>query len=608
MDYWCLNCPLSTDGKDLGFWSDRSDSFNQISQMHKDHSGFGTIPPEKTLQDKINEQTKEMVEEFAADFELTKQLREKDILKELVSYFEKEVKKETNNIYRVLLNGISTFSKNPNNSRILAPSSEGKTYLSSKISAVFPQENVVKIASASAQSFKYQISGCVRITKDGKLDSIDEELNRLYMAEAEATSGKERSEIKQQIRVLRDESFGVVDFENKWIIFSDSQNQALWESLKTLLSHDAEYIKHQVTNKINGQNTQQKIIFKGHPAMLYCSAKDEEKADQTREIESRFDTISLHTNPIKYKEGIKLISKRHGLPGQIFQEEIVSEHDTNLARKSVEILINNVKEFGNENNPILNPFATRLAEIFPHDTAIRQRQFDRFMQVITIITLCYAHKRCKIQYHKKIHPVTALSDILLANKIMKEPTNIRIDKIQFFNDTFKKALQHYRAKRRKRDKEQAVIDMTEEPLSDTWITALETAMFAQTKIKDRKMDRQNVQETYLRPLIDHGYVEERFDPDNKSRNQYTISHQYVKKEADLEATLIDTSLLDESCVRVFIEKQLKQRFDSGKLGIVDERDESITLAGLTRIVTQTSDFMPKNDSNEVSNSVDKKER
>ena len=609
-EWFCKDCKLVLeDGKpqDVGPFTETDEIFYNARSTHQNCNGWQKGRPEKTIRELGREATHKCADELRKELDLKKQLRQGDVLRDIVTYLGKEIKKEENNIYRVLLNGISAFTKNSNNSRILAPSSEGKTYLSSKVSALFPQENVVHLASASAQSFKYQTSDLVRITDDG-LQSINEEMKQLTIQLAETKDKKTESEIKQKIRELREESYGLVDFENKWIIFSDSQNHALWESLKTLLSHDAKYIKHQVTNKVNGQNVQQKIIFKGHPAMLYCSAKDEEESDKTREIESRFDTISLQTNHEKYREGIKLISNRHGLSGDLFAEEIVSESDTILAKKRVRILIDNVQVFGNNSNPILNPFSIKLSEIFPHDTAIRQRQFDRFMQMISIITLCYAHQRCKVQYGGKTNPITTLSDINLATEIMKEPSDIQLHKIQFLNDIFKGTVQEIINSERKQNKEQKTL--SDKKLSEVWVTSLQVAEYAQSKTNNKSIHRQKVQETFLSPLWRHGYLESKTDPENNSRYVFKISPKYDDKDADLESTLIDTSSLDGSCLRVFIEKYLKQRFDSGKLKVFDEKNNEISLENLPKlliqIVTQPPKFVPKNDSVEASKSIEGK--
>jgi len=197
-----------------------------------------------------------------------------DILEELVKFHKKEIKEEDSNTRKLILYGLSAFTTNPINSRIFALSSEGKTYLVNKVSATFPKESLIILSSASAQSFKYSHGTEVIEEENGDLVPIEEKISPLEDA-LENTSGKEKKSLEKQIAQLHQEAWYVIDFHNKWLIFLDSQNTALWEALKTLLSHDSEKQKHQVTNKVNGRNTQERMIFLGSPAVTYCSAKDE---------------------------------------------------------------------------------------------------------------------------------------------------------------------------------------------------------------------------------------------------------------------------------------------------------------------------------------------
>jgi hypothetical protein len=89
-------------------------------------------------------------------------------------------------------------------------------------------------------------------------------------------------------------------------------------------------------------------------------------------------------------------------------------------------------------------------------------------------------------------------------------------------------------------------------------------------------------------------LEESLDEDNKSRYVFAVSAPYIEKEAKIESTLIDTSLIDESCVESFVSKYIKQRFDSGKLEIFDANDNEINLEQLLDILQQIVAYAPKN--------------
>jgi hypothetical protein len=103
---------------------------------------------------------------------------------------------------------------------------------------------------------------------------------------------------------------------------------------------------------------------------------------------------------------------------------------------------------------------------------------------------------------------------------------------------------------------------------------------------------------------------ERFpDPDNKSRDVYIVSDTFVEKEARIESTLIDTSLLDISCIELFVENYIEQRFNKGILEILDENGNKITPKELVDILykidAQTIQNRHKTSNNEASKSKEK---
>ena len=143
------------------------------------------------------------------------------------------------------------------------------------------------------------------------------------------------------------------------------------------------------------------------------------------------------------------------------------------------------------------------------------------------------------------------------------------------------------------------------------MTALELSDYVKSKNKKLNLDRKKILENYLKPLSEHGYLEEAQDPRNKSRNIYWIAKQYEGKEAGFESTLIDISALSDSGVRVYIEKYLECRFDSGNLTIFDSENQKINPEELYKTVTSIDIHTPQIshdfDNIEVSTSVDTKQ-
>ncbi len=496
-----------------------------------------------------------------------------DYVSNVLGYLRKEVKQENENVERVLLCGLSAFTLNPINLRILAPTSTGKTYIIENVSNLFPKENVMKLASASARSFQYAHGNKI-VNENGEKINTNEikELKEKLTKSTEKTEKKKiRSEIKEKRKLLEEYAWNVVDLNDRWIIFTDSQDSRLWDSLKGLLSHDSEDIKHQMTNKSGGSNKLQKVVFKGKPAVTYASARDESRFDITGEIESRFQTISLKASSEKYRQSIKLLGKKHGL-GPFYEEEISNDEELQNAKKSVIKLIENVSRYGKTAHPVFDPFSDKMAEIFPTDDGIRQREFPRLTEVITINTLCNAHKRPKIVKKGIEYPVVFLQDIHRAVRLMQSNLGLPSHKIQFFNDYVKPAIKN---------------TSNEVNIGNKVVHGLIAAEIAEYYIEKKQginTDRKKILETYLKPLTEYGFLESQKDPRDNSRHIFWISSSYENKDAETESTLIDVSTLDKACVESYLEEYLRRRLDENKVKVIDIDGSPLTLEELRDMV------------------------
>lgn len=135
-----------------------------------------------------------------------------------MKFHKKEIKEEDSNVLKIILQGISAFTENPINSRLIAPSGEGKTYLVNKVSATFPEQSLIILSSASAQSFKYSHGREVIEEENGDFTPTWEKIIPLEEA-LENAKGKEKRDIEKQIAQLHKESWYLIDFRNKWLIF-----------------------------------------------------------------------------------------------------------------------------------------------------------------------------------------------------------------------------------------------------------------------------------------------------------------------------------------------------------------------------------------------------
>lgn len=138
-----------------------------------------------------------------------------------------------------------------------AQSSTGKTYITTEISKLFPQQDVKVYGRTSKTAFYYNES----------LMKVDEK-GRPY-----------------------------IDLERKILVFAEQPDMQLLENLRSFLSHDMKMTPFILTNKgKNGKNTARESYLRGFATVLFCSANlriDEQ--EQTRCLllspESTEDTV-----------------------------------------------------------------------------------------------------------------------------------------------------------------------------------------------------------------------------------------------------------------------------------------------------------------------------
>lgn len=477
-----------------------------------------------------------------------------NVLDLLVDIISKEVKEEPENCRQVLLAMLSAWTKNPQNLRILAPSGEGKTFLVTKITRLFPQDQVIILQNATPQSFKYYITKKVIETNSGIFEDYHDVIDKI----------EDEGEKKLKIKELQNQIYDLVDFTGKILVFVDAQSFHLWESLKPVLSHDQKTLKNFSVNKSKSGTIQaQKIIFQGHPAVIYCSAKDEQALDQTDEINTRFNTISLNSSPKKYRQMLELASLNSSLPDCIYQEEVISETDLEHARQIIEGMISNAERFA-----VLNPFAREIQKQFPDDAGYRTRQFGILSANINLHTLANAKYRPKFTYNGTTCVISSITDVTEANKLTKKPTALPPAKIQFFNRYIRKAILE-------KGNSKELVEGTIQCLTASELSDCITTMGIVT-------DRKKLQETFLKPFVDHGYLEELQDPSSRNRNVYFLPTKYLQDEARTESTLIDNFDIDASRVNSFVDRYITRRLENGKL--VDDADNPITPDQLLDIV------------------------
>lgn len=589
--WYCKNCPMTNN--DCGEYSEDSNYFNRVKQIHKEHSGWQVGKPEpfkkeseieklftKTAKnlaengafskDKLNSKEEKTPESISKPTQSIIKLNTKsheDVLDYIVEISSKEIKEEDLNIQQIALTIFSSYTENPMNLRILAPSGEGKTYLVTQIAKLFPQDNIITLAKATPQSFKYALTSKQVVENGaGNWQDYDIAVQPLEEDLINTRDKEKQQELKKQIKELRESSCSLVDFSNKTIILVDSQSFELFESIKTTLSHDQKQIQSFSVNKSkSGTILGQKFVIRGFPAVIYCSAKDEQKRDETNEINTRFNTISLNTSTQKYKKMLDFEATKSSLPDFIYQEEIVSEEDFDELKEEVLQLTKKIKC----DNETVNPYAKGISALMRSDAGFRTRQLKILNNNIRMHTLVNAHNRPRLVYEENRFPITTRLDIEQSCLFTKEPLEIQTYKIKVFNDLIRPALLDADTQKSLTEKQRG-------------LTASELVEVLQKT--NSTLDRQRLQETILKPLVEHGFLENAIDQNNKTRHVYYLPDRYVTNNASLESTLIDVSALDTSCVDSYVNQYLKQRFENDEISFEDDKGNPINIERLLELL------------------------
>ncbi len=182
-------------------------------------------------------------------------------LKELLDILGRTIKKDEANKLITFLCELSAYTEDAQFNIINnAPSSSGKSYIPTEVSALFPAEDVLAIGYCSPTAFFHDVG--------------------------------------QYVKEVRGY---VVDLSRKILIFLDQPHTLLLQHLRPLLSHDKKELLLKITDKSQKAGLRTKnVLLRGFPAVIFCTSNlkiDEQEA--TRSL-----LLSPETHQEKIREAI----------------------------------------------------------------------------------------------------------------------------------------------------------------------------------------------------------------------------------------------------------------------------------------------------------------
>jgi glucosamine 6-phosphate synthetase-like amidotransferase/phosphosugar isomerase protein len=166
----------------------------------------------------------------------------KDPIQFCLNVISKEVKQDNKLVKQVLLTLLSTYTRNPINLAINAPTGEGKSYVVSKVAELFPQSDVIFLTAMTDKAlFHRQGTLVVKNQETGKYEPIEDKIEEIDSdiedKESEISTAKDnnlkqglRSQIKELSKQKRELLKGVmkrIDLNLKVLIFADTPKHTI---------------------------------------------------------------------------------------------------------------------------------------------------------------------------------------------------------------------------------------------------------------------------------------------------------------------------------------------------------------------------------------------
>ena len=340
---------------------------------------------------------------------MTEQLPSVQYADPIRQYLRLYIKDDDDAMEHVLITCFSARTNNPLNLAVMAPTSVGKSYIISLVSSLFT--NAYVFTGGSPKSFFYEQGKLVdpetHEDLQGRVDQLTETLDR----------DPENAAAKSERRELLKKAMTRVSLEGRILVFLEPPEQGLFEALKDILSHDKWESEYRTVEKgPDGRMGTKRILLSGWPAFVFASAKDQDTWAFWPEIQSRCVMVSPSMSPEKFEAANELTADLLGLPSfvlkRLFPEDlqVAAREEVKNVMKSIDLLGGLAGREGGgskRDNFVLNPFAKRLSEIFPHDSGIRARQFRSLLTYVNILTLLSGTSRAQLVIRGQTRAVLA---------------------------------------------------------------------------------------------------------------------------------------------------------------------------------------------------------
>ena len=428
----------------------------------------------------------------------------------------KEVKQDDRLCKQVFITLLSTYTKNPINLAINAPTGEGKSYVVRKVAELFPQSDVIFLTAMTDKALFHRHGTLVIKDENGEYQPIESKIRELdseiedKQSEMETASDPNlKKGLKSQIKILENEkkdlsksAMKLIDLNHKALIFVDTPRHTLLEAIMSLLSHDHYEVEYEFVDNFNGIKTRTNVL-RGFPTVIFTAAMDYSKHQRWSEIQRRFIVTNPKMTAEKYKESIQLMGAKYSLPEFVYDATVVTEDQKNQAKETVKQLKEKmllISERNNLNSPnVYIPFHESLEKSFPADKASDMTTAQRLYNYLTLLPLVNIDNRPRLVTRSegnpivKICPFATFEDLEESVYLMEYSNGVRPYILEWYNEVF---LVEFNEKRRSNNNDDEEVGLTTRELVD-----------ATFRIRKRRFSTQQIYETYIAPLVNAGYID-----------------------------------------------------------------------------------------------------
>jgi hypothetical protein len=393
-------------------------------------------------EDGEKEKNKEKATIIDPVLDLDPYIHDKDYAEYIIDTAKKTVKREDTLIRQIVYTALSKDSDNPLNLAVLATTSEGKTHAVVETLKPFERLGLWVIGSMSPKVIIRQ-NGILVNSNNEPIEGAIVDLKQQIKERKRNGQNDEVENLQHQLHQLYDEAKILIDLTGKLFLFLERPHEDTWNIFKTTLSHDRWEIEHPYVYEVQGMGFKvKKVVLRGWPACIYCSAQNESRSPLWPEIQSRFLVTSPNMIPEKYQEGNMLIAQQMSLPKSIQKRIIRSNEETQLAEKCAMFLSQQIKELSPQDpsadsQPVFIPYGGILGAILKWDRGTDNRINKRVFSFLRMIALSRAHLRHKLHYgHEKLVIADLAEDLHEVLHITQNFTGVPPDKLKEYKDVF----------------------------------------------------------------------------------------------------------------------------------------------------------------------------